>query len=339
MFGKLANFLHSILDSPNGDTRRPVVDGHFESNIPGLFVIGDLAGAAVVKLAMAQGSQVAEYIAAQPDAASGDLNRYDLLVIGAGASGLNAALGAQAHGLRVMVLEKNRIANTIEDFPEGKWIYAEPESMPPVGKLWLEGASKEDLLARWRQAVSEHHLEVRTDEGVTALTRRADGVFEIRTDRGAYLATRVVLATGQRGNARKLNVPGEDRENVHHRLYSPKHYKDEEILVVGGGNSAVEAALALAEQNRVTLSYRGPEFTRVFKDNRGKLTAAVESSRIRVVFRSQVKRFDDGTCALEVEQSGVTLLKYDRAFVLIGAEPPAEFLRSLGLGLEGDWTG
>src|ERR1700680_3384055 len=253
MFENLGNLLHSILDSPNGDTRRPVVNGNFESNIPGLFVIGDLAGAPVVKLAMAQGSQVAEHIAAQPDAkaaaSSGDPNRYDLLVIGAGASGLNAALGAQEHGLRVMVLEKNRIANTIEDFPEGKWIYAEPESMPTAGKLWLEGASKEDLLTRWRQAGSEHHLEVRTDEGVTGLTRSKDGVFEIRTDRGVYQAARVVLATGQRGNARKLDVPGEDRENVHHRLYSPKHYKNEEILVVGGGNSAVEAALALAEQN------------------------------------------------------------------------------------------
>src|ERR1700704_6334214 len=216
MLNKVANMLQAILDSPNADTRRPVIDGNFESTIHGLFVIGDLAGAPVVKLAMAQGSQVAEYIAAQPDAStaasSGVPTRYDLLVIGAGAAGLNAALGAQEHGLRVMVLEKNRIANTIEDFPEGKWIYAEPETMPPVGKLWLEGASKEDLLTRWRRVVTENRLEVRTDEGVTALVRRNDGVFEIRTDRGTYLATRVVLATGQRGNARKLGVTGEDRE-------------------------------------------------------------------------------------------------------------------------------
>jgi thioredoxin reductase len=132
MFGKLANFLHSILDSPNGDTRRPVVNRNFESTIPGLYVIGDLAGAPVVKLAMAQGSQVAEHIASQRDgkaaSANGDPDRYDLLVIGAGASGLNAALGAQEHGLRVMVLEKNRIANTIEDFPEGKWIMPSPRA-------------------------------------------------------------------------------------------------------------------------------------------------------------------------------------------------------------------
>jgi NosR/NirI family nitrous oxide reductase transcriptional regulator len=343
MFNNPRSLLQSILDSPNGDTCRPVIDANFESSVDGLFVIGDLAGAPVVKLAMAQGSQVAEYIAARPDAktatSSGHPNRYDLLVIGAGASGLNAALGAEEHGLRVMVLEKNRIANTIEDFPEGKWIYAEPESMPPQGKLWLEGASKEDLLARWRQIIAEHRLEVRTDEGVTGLTKRKEGGFEIRTDRGAYFATRVVLATGQRGNARKLGVPGEDRENVHHRLYSPRHYKDEEILVAGGGNSAVEAALALSEQNRVTISYRGSEFGRVFKDNRRKLTGALEAGRIRVIFRSRVKRFDDGMCALEVDGGGVVPVKYDRAFVLIGADPPAEFLRSLGLRLEGDWTG
>src|SRR5207244_869213 len=122
---------------------------------------------------------------------------------------------------------------------------------------------------------------------------------------------RVVLATGVRGNARELHVPGEERDTVFHRLYSPKHYRDEDILVVGGGNSAVEAALALAEQNRVTLSYRGPEFTRVFKDNRRKLNAALEAGRIRLIFRSRVKRFDEGICALDVEGSGITPAKFD----------------------------
>ena len=139
MLSKLRRFIQPILDSPNADTRRPVIDANFESNIPGLYVIGDLGGAPVVKLAMAQGSQVADHIAAKPDArtaaASADPNRYDLLVVGAGAAGLNAALGAQAHGLRVAVIEKNKIANTIEDFPEGKWIYAEPESVPAAGQL------------------------------------------------------------------------------------------------------------------------------------------------------------------------------------------------------------
>src|SRR6266566_1188699 len=140
MLSKLRCFIQPILDSPNADTRRPVIDDNFESNIAGLYVIGDLGGAPVVKLAMSQGSRTADHIAAKPDAraaASGDPDRYDLIVIGAGAAGLSAALGAQAHGLRVVVIEKNKIANTIEDFPEGKWIYAEPESVPAAGKLWL----------------------------------------------------------------------------------------------------------------------------------------------------------------------------------------------------------
>src|SRR5882724_11845118 len=342
MLINLRRLIQPILDSPNADTRRPVIDANFETNIPGLYVIGDLGGAPVVKLAMAQGSQVADHIAAKPDArtaaASADPNRYDLLVVGAGAAGLNAALGAQAHGLRVAVIEKNKIANTIEDFPEGKWIYAVPESVPAAGQLWLEGASKDDLLERWRKTVEQSRLDVRTGEGLVAL-KKVKGGFEVSTNRATYHTTRVVLATGVRGNARELHVPGEERDTVFHRLYSPKHYRAEDILVVGGGNSAVEAALALSQQNQVTLSYRGPEFTRVFKDNRKKLKAAMEAGRIRVIFRSQVKRFDDGMAALEVEGAGVSPIKFHHAFVLIGADPPAEFLRSLGLRLEGDWTG
>src|SRR5436190_14552259 len=223
MFSNIRRFLQPILDSPNADTRRPVIDANFESNIPGLYVIGDLCCSPVVKLAMAQGSQVADHIAAKPDArtaaASADPNRYDLLVVGAGAAGLNAALGAQARGLRVVVIEKNKIANTIEDFPEGKWIYAEPDSLPTEGALWLDGAGKEDLLARWRQTVDEARLEIRTGEGLAGL-KKVKGGFEVSTDKGVYHTTRVVLATGQRGNARELHVPGEDRDTVFHRLYS-----------------------------------------------------------------------------------------------------------------------
>src|SRR6266702_3609825 len=213
MLSKLRRFIQPILDSPNADTRRPVIDANFESNISGLYVIGDLGGAPVVKLAMAQGSQVADHIAAKPDArtaaASGVPNRYDLIVVGAGAAGLNAALGTQARGLRVAVIEKNKIANTIEDFPEGKWIYAEPESVPAAGKLWLEGASKEDLLERWRKTVEQSRLDVRTGEGLVGL-KKVKGGFEVSTNQATYHTARVVLATGVRGNARELHVPGEE---------------------------------------------------------------------------------------------------------------------------------
>ena len=264
MLRKLQEKIATTLTSGDMPTRRPALRANRESNIPGLYVIGDLAGAPVIKLAMAQGVDVIEHIAAKPDARSENPDVYDLIVVGAGAAGLNAALAAEERGLRTLVLEKSKLANTIEDFPEGKWVYAEPDSSPPKGKLWLDGARKEDLIRRWHQIVEENRLHVRIEEGLKGLERQRDGVFRVVSEKGGYRARRIVLATGQRGNPRKLNVPGEARENVYHRLYSPRHYRDEDLLVVGGGNSAVEAALVLADQNRVRLSYRGGEFSRLF---------------------------------------------------------------------------
>ena len=339
---RLRRAVRAVLESPNLETRRPVVGRNFESNVPGVYIIGDLAGAPVVKLAMEQGHRVAQHIAAQPDARNTPGEGWDVIVAGAGAAGLNAALELQEAGLRVLVLEKNKIANTIENFPEGKWVYAEPDTVPPKGKLWLDGARKEDLLARWHAIIRDHRLDVRTEEGVEGLTRRPDGCLEVKTPRNRYAARRVILATGQRGNPRKLGVPGEDREEVYHRLYSPKLYRNEDILVVGGGNSAVEAALTLAEANRVTLSYRGSEFRRLFADNARKLREAVAAGRVRLLLNSRVKRFEEGECVLEVEEGGRRLerrVPYGHAFVLIGAELPAAFLRSLGIRLENEWAG
>jgi thioredoxin reductase/polyferredoxin len=329
----------NLLDSPNTDGRRPVVDEHFESNVPGLYIIGDLAGAPVVKLAMEQGFQVAGEIAAKPDARGNEPGAYDLVVAGSGAAGLNAALTAQELGLRVLVLEKSKIANTIEDFPEGKWVYAEPDTRPPKGKLWLDGARKEELIGRWHEIIQANALEVKTREGVTAIHRRQGGGFDVQTNSRIYRTRRVILATGLRGNPRKLGVPGEEREGVYHRLYSPRQYEGEEILVVGGGNSAVEAALTLAERNRVTLSYRGSAFTRIFRDNRRRLDEAVADGSVRVVFNSRVLRFDERTAVLECEDGSIVKTPYGHAFVMIGADAPGEFLRSLGIRLENDWTG
>lgn len=317
--------------------QRPVVNEQFESNVPGLYIVGDLAGAPVVKMAMEQGHRVAARIASLADARSSLPESFDLIIIGAGAAGLNAALTAQERGLRVLVVEQGKLANTIEDFPEGKWIYAEPESRPVKGKLWLEGASKEDLLERWRAAVAESKLNLRTGEAVIGVKRRADAHFDVTTRGGVYRARRVILATGQRGSPRELQVAGEDRPNVYHRLYSPKNYQERNILVVGGGNSAVEAALALCAQNYVTLSYRGKEFTRLFKENRRRLEEAESVGRLRVLRESVVESLA-GPATLRQGAQRLEL-PFDHAFVLIGAELPTRFLRSLGIRLEGEWTG
>ena len=200
--------LVSVLHSGSGPNERPYLGKHKQSNIPGFFVIGDLAGAPVIKSAMAQGYEVVEHIASLPGAIGGDdPELLDLLIVGAGAAGLNAALQADERGMRYVLLEKGQIANTIENFPEGKWVYAEPDSRPPKGKLWLDGATKEDLVRRWHQIITDNQLRLHTREPVTGCRKKA-GVFEVSTPKATYRAKRVVLATGQRGNPRKLKVPG-----------------------------------------------------------------------------------------------------------------------------------
>jgi NosR/NirI family transcriptional regulator, nitrous oxide reductase regulator len=332
----------SVLHSGSSQIERPYLKKHNESNISGLFIVGDLAGAPVIKYAMAQGYEVIEHIAGLPGATGGaDPDLFDVIIIGAGAAGLNAALQAKERGMRYLLLEKEQIANTIENFPEGKWVYAEPDSQPPKGKLWLDGASKEELTRRWHQVIRDNELNIRTMEGVKGCEKK-DGVFHLRTPKGRYRSKHVVLATGQRGNPRKLNVNGEDQERIYHRLYSPRKYKNENVLVVGGGNSAVEAAVTLSEQNQVTLSYRGSEFSRLFKDNERKLNQAIAAGRIEPVLNSAVKEFGAQEGVLKISRHGseeIRRVPYDHAFVLIGADVPREFLKSLGLRMENEWDG
>ena len=313
------------------------------SSVPGLHVIGDLAGAPVIKLAMAQGVEVIEHLAelAEMRQRHGDPEVLDVLVVGAGASGLNAALAAEERGWRCVVLEKSKIANTIENFPEGKWIYAEPDDTPAKGKLWLDGARKEDLVERWNRIIEDNALNVRTEEPLEKLERR-DGLFVASTSKGTYKTRKIVLATGQRGNPRKLGVAGEELEDVYHQLYTPRKYNDEDIVVVGGGNSAIEAALTLSERNRVVLVYRRGEFTRIFKDNRRLLDQAVAAGRITLALNSSVKEFRPGEVTIETDQGGhqeETTRPMDHAFVLVGAELPVRFLKSLGIRLENEWQG
>ncbi len=335
--------MEGIFETANETARRPDLNQHRESNIPGLYVIGDLAGAPVIKLAMAQGVEVIEHIARKLETRSSDPNVYDVIVVGTGAAGLNAALAAKDKGLRCLVLEKNKIANTIEDFPEGKWIYAEPDDTPPKGKLWLDGATKETLIERWNQIIRDYDLEVHAGDGLKSINRHKDGSFTLHTEQGKqYQAQRIVLATGQRGNPRRLGVPGEDEERVYHRLFSPKLYHDEQILIVGGGNSAAEAALTLSERNQVTLSYRGEQFYRLFKDNERLLQEAIAAGRLRPILSSNVTEFGEQEATLKIEKDGKTTnekVSYDHAFVLAGSEFPGQFLKSLGLRLENEWSG
>ena len=295
----------------------------------------------VIKLAMEQGFNVIKHIAALPDAKSGNPDVLDLLIVGAGASGLNAALTAKDEGLTSVILEKGKVANTIENFPEGKWVYAEPDKTPPKGKLWLDGAQKEDLIKRWTDIVESNKLDVRLMEPLEEINRTGD-FFEIKTPKSTLKAKRIILATGMRGNPRKLGVDGEDQEKVYHQLYSPRKYKNENIIVVGGGNSAIEAAITLSEQNKVYLSYRKGEFARIFKDNERLLNEHVAAGNIELILNSQITEFGQTEAAISIDKGGheeSRSIPYNHAFVLIGADIPRQFLKSLGIKLENEWEG
>ena len=312
---------------------RPVLDDQLQSNVPGLFIVGDLAGAPVVKLAMEQGCHVARRIAEQGARAS-DPETLDILVVGAGAAGLSAALEAHKLGLRVAVLEKGRIGNTIAELPAGKWIYTEPNDRPAVGSLPLREATKEELAHDWETRMRSSGVPVHTGESLTGLERLPDGRFRADiaapTAKRSQLARHVILATGKSSTPRKLEVAGENRPNVYHRLYNPNHYQGERILVVGGGNSAVEAAIELSGENDVTLSYRGSDLYRVSRENLRRL----HHSRVQVRTGTKVGSFGPNTYSLDGKE-----YPFDRAFVLIGSDPPYDFLRSLGIRFDTDWTG
>ena len=338
---KIETNVESLLSLGTGDRQRPQINKNFESNIKGLYIIGDLAGAPVIKLAMEQGFNVIKHIASLADAKSDNPDILDILIVGAGASGLNAALTARDEGLSTVILEKGKIANTIENFPEGKWVYAEPDKTPPKGKLWLDGAQKEDLIKRWTDIVENNGLDVRLMEPLEGINKETD-YFEIKTPKSNYKAKRIILATGMRGNPRKLEVDGEDQEKVYHQLYSPRKYKDENILVVGGGNSAIEAAITLSDQNKVYLSYRKGEFARIFKDNEKQLNEKVASGEIELILNSTVTGFGSSEVELSINKGGhdeTKTIPYDHAFVLIGADIPRQFLKSLGIKLENEWEG
>ena len=332
----------SILGSGSGSNERPYLKNHNESNIPGFFIIGDLAGAVVIKHAMEQGFKVIEHISSLlKKSDKQDPKLLDVLVIGGGAAGLNAALQASESGMQYLLLEKEVIANTIENFPEGKWVYAEPDKQPPKGKLWLDGSTKEDLIKRWHQIITENELKLHTNEPVIGC-KKINGIFHVSTPKSTYLAKYVVLASGQRGNPKKLEVSGEDQEHVYHRLYSPRKYHNENILVVGGGNSAVEAAIILSQSNNVTLSYRGTDFSRVFNDNKRKLQDSIQTNKLKTVLSSSITEFKKNQATLEIQKNNSIekqQLPFDHAFVLIGSDVPRDFLKSLGLKMENDWEG
>jgi putative YpdA family bacillithiol system oxidoreductase len=321
-----------------GDTlqtlRVPRVSENFETNIDGVFIVGELGGMGLIKTAVNEGRIVVDYIRARfgDSRGSAEEAEYDLAIVGAGPAGLSASLTAKMHGLRYITLEQGDVASTIRQYPRHKFLMAEPVTMPLYGQLYVADGTKEALLGVWESIVANTGVEIHTNERVKAVQRTRDATFSVTTVRSTYLARCVVLAMGKRGIPRRLGVPGEDLAKVAHKLIEAESYCGCNILVVGGGDSAVEAALALskASRNHVTLSYRRAGFERVRERNRAMLAEAEKQRRIQVLRNSEVIEIIPDSVVLNTPAGSVEIPN-DYVFSLIGGEPPEEFLLKTGV--------
>jgi len=316
----------------------PELDPFYQTRVEGMFLIGEVAGKGLVKNAANAGRAVVERLVQTGLAPSGRRGRstsggeVDVAIVGSGPGGLAAALSCIHHGLSYVVLEKEQvIASTIARYPKGKDVMAEPYTIRNVSLLPMYDSSKEELLGLWQEVIRQTGMEVRMGEAVETVKRDGAGLFEVRTTVAAYRARRAIVATGTRGKPRTLGVPGENLPKVCSLLEDPALYRGQDVLVVGGGDSAVEAAMALADAGaRVALSYRGKSFARAAAKNKQRIGEYAKDNKVLVLFGSQVVCLEEDSVTINLGDQDKRLPNR-AAFVLIGADPPVAWLEKLGV--------
>ena len=312
----------------------PLLDDHYQTTVPGLYVVGELGGLSLVRNAAFQGRRVIEHLP-RSEKTPGIL---DVVIVGAGPAGLSAGLTASTSGLSYVVFEREEtLGGSLLHYPRRKMVLTQRVELPPWGSLDREEYSKEVLLDLFEGLVRDHTLDVRFGEAVQDVQREEYGTFTLRTARGEEVRTRaVVLALGRRGTPRKLGVPGEELSKVMYRLIDAEGYREQKILVVGGGDSAAEAAIGLSCQtgNVVTLSYRREKLVRLKKKNQDALDALLASGKIKPLFSSQPVEIGPDRVKLKVKDQEVELPN-DWVFVFAGGVPPFDFLKKLGVRFGG----
>lgn len=312
------------------------------AEVPGLHVAGDLGAAPVLKAAFQDGWNVGTHLAGVLPGTP-PTSGFDVVIVGAGPAGCAAAAALHGAGRRVLVVDRDRPFHTVDAFPRGKMIYAEPRGVQTDDPFEFEDAPKEVLVRRWREQARELGLDIRTRTEVTDI-KGADGAFTITTESTArdgsppqqLRARKVIVAVGRRGTPRWLGVPGESGSRVSHGLADPAAWTGKEVLVVGGGDSAVEAAVALARADaRTRLSYRGKQFTRPKPHNLDALESARAAGSLEVDAPSEVVSFHEGGAVLR-EDSTARTVPMDQAFVLVGTDPHVGWLRRIGVRLDSD---
>ena len=309
----------------------PQVDPNFETNVPGIFIAGELGGMGMIRKAALQGSEAMKTICTR----KGDANQLDVVIVGAGPAGMTAGLVAVEKKMRYVILEQEgSLGGCIYQYPRGKICMTAPFKFPLVGEVKWNEISKESLVEFWNGVLEKTGMKINLGERMETITSTDNG-FIVKTTKQSYEAKTVLLAIGRRGTPRKLGVPGEESPKVVYRLIDPEQYKNMRVLVVGGGDSALEAAIAIAEQpgTTVALSYRSDAFGRGKQKNRDRLLALEKEGKIRVLLKSNVKRIEPDKVYLDHEGKMIEL-DNDGIIVSAGGILPTPFLKEIGVMVE-----
>jgi thioredoxin reductase (NADPH) len=323
-----------VMAAASATADMPRLSSELETSVENLFIAGELGGLALIKNAVNQGRDCVDVIAArlanEPAVEGRDI--FDLIVIGAGPAGISASLRAAERNLKTITLERDSVGGTVSKYPRQKLVMTSPVEFPLHGKFRKTSLSKEDLLQFWQSVMQRTDLCIKESEVVERVQKDEDGLFSVKTASGVYRARTVILALGRAGTPRKLGVPGEDLEHVYYRLIEADHYTHKNILIVGGGDSAVEAAMGLASQagNKVTLSYRRGEFMRLKDRNTKRIEEHMRSKKLEVIFNSAPTEFQEGKVILECKD-GIRELKNDFVWIFAGGIPPSDFLKAAGI--------
>jgi thioredoxin reductase/NAD-dependent dihydropyrimidine dehydrogenase PreA subunit len=312
--------------------KQPDLDEFYQTRVQGQYLIGEVAGKPLVKNAANLGRAVVEHMLATGLKPGGLPGGVDVAIVGSGPGGLSAALTCMYHGLSYKLYEKEHlVASTIARYPKGKLIMAEPYDCQNLSFLPVFDSSKEETIPIWEELLQRVNIQVSMGEAVEAI-KRQKGSFDIRSTSGTQRAQRVVLATGLRGKPRTLSVPGENQPKVASLLEDPDLHRGQAVCVVGGGDSALEAAIALADAGaKVVLSYRGRNFNRAQPKNRSTIEKYAAEKRVKVQYQSEIVEFGKDTVTMKVADGRQKTYPNQAAFVLIGADPPITWLSQLGI--------
>jgi thioredoxin reductase (NADPH) len=307
----------------------PHVNQNFETNVPGMFIAGELGGMGLIKNAVEQGRQATENIV--KTLKKEHTATFDLIIIGAGPAGISGALTAKKHGLKLLILEQDTLGGTVFTFPRKKIIMTSPMDLPLYGRIKLYETTKSELLDLWQSVLSKNKITISENSKVDSIIPD-NGIFKVKSGENLFTSASILLAIGRRGTPRKLNIPGEMKEKVAYRLLEPEYISGKDIIVVGGGDSAVESALLLSDNNNVTLSYRNEVFNRIKPQNSSALNKAVTDGKLVVRLNSNVLSIEDDHVLLDTgKESGTLHLKNDLVYIFAGGELPSQFLEKAGI--------